>query len=294
MELILLSSIPGLDIKQIIQNIKYYSKVSGKDKNIKDYCLEKEYINPAKPFLKEILVEPLTGYSLTNVLQLPNEYLNVVCRKALKCIISKITKEVKNNDIPILSFHPVLFHQITSEFTILPWLTIFQEALSDSKINISIKSVVSIHDDIYDIYRRLLSSPTKLYFPNNTRKPKFDEESCCEIPKREPEQDLVEIRQILDWRDRELSVAHSIAQGISAAFFLFHRKTLTKTILEAVFEAKPFIYFSHPISQPRSDLIGKQHPQKNKFPSRERGLKFINECQKIADYLNQVRIDANL
>jgi len=274
----------GLDIEKCVNNIDIYA-AANTNKRIKYYCLEKAFHEPAKSFLDKIISPPLPNYKLVHVLMLPCEELKIVCHEGLEIILNNIKNEFIEGENIILSLHPVLYHQITKEYVQPYSPSAIKESLS--KYSIGLNCIVSLHDDIFDVYRNLMKDSSKLFHPDNNRDPEFDEQAGRTLYKREPEKDLVELRQILDWRDRELSTTRYIARSIGVDYFLFHRKARIKSLWDVVFNQKPCVYFSHPISQPRRDINNTPHPVKCLTPSVERGKKFIMSCQHIANTLGK-------
>ncbi|MCP3922739.1 MAG: hypothetical protein GY714_09165 [Desulfobacterales bacterium] len=94
----------------------------------------------------------------------------------------------------------------------------------------------------------------------------------------------MDLRQILDWRDRELSTSRSISQSLGVDFFLFHKKGRIKSFWNIIFKNAKCIYISHSIAQPRRDINNIEHRTKNPVPDKKRGFDFINSYTDFANF----------
>lgn len=281
LELILVSSIPGQNIRLCVDNIiseSHGDAFAASDARSPDkvLCVEDFLIHAAAESLELYRPNvPLGGYTLADVLALPIPELTGACHsaflQALRSIVETRSRLRTKANIAILTFHPVLYHQVTREF-VTPYLAV---SLADclKKLRFGLSFVVSIHEDIYEVYRHLLASG-KLFTPTLPRS-------------RDPIRDLHEERLLLDWRDRELAAAKSLAAGLKTRHFLFHQKGRRTSLWDIIGKKIRSTYFSHPISQPRRDLTGKSHPDKCKIPDIERGREFIKECEDFADKISR-------
>lgn len=271
MRLVIFSSTSGLDIAASMANLLTHGTSQGVGVvgplKVEDACLE-----VAAPLL--VRLYPGMEPTLARFLTLPLQQICDCCRQAFRLTVEAARKKATDAsaEFAFISFHPVLFHQRTTGF-IEPYQGAdLKAALSK---DVAAERVVSIHDDIYDMYRRLLG-PRLLFDPSLTRP-----------GQRRPLQDFQELMLLLEWRDRELSAALSIAQGLGSRHFLFHAKGRTRSLWEAVCEDKPAVYLSHPISQPRRDILGIAHPEKSLEPDGVRGRKLIEDCVQLSDLLSK-------
>jgi hypothetical protein len=99
--------------------------------------------------------------------------------------------------------------------------------------------------------------------------------------RREPLRDISEQLLLLQWRSRELSEAKALAAGSGARHFLFHRNGHAPSLWKVI-NGSPSVYFSHPISQVRRDLLLKRDPGKCNVPDQSRGRKLRSDCDKAA------------
>lgn len=270
-ELVVLSSISGLDIEKCAQRLCEYKY----PKHFGPIRVERSFKQEATPYLKKSIPEPADGYQEVDVLGLPLPELASVCEKSW----TRMLEDVRNRPEPasmyaVATFHPVLYHQTTSEFA-EPYLAGGLPRLVNSYRNehaTDVRWIVSIHDDVYDVYRKLMR-PGRLFDPRLRGK------------KRNPQKDIVDLRMLLEWRDRELSAARAFASSIGARHLLFHCKGRTRTLGQIVFERKPCVYFSHSISQPRRDITGQTDESKCKTPDASRGEEMIKAIQAFSNRL---------
>lgn len=248
-------------------------------------CVE-DYISGALDILVEKegwkLDIPLGGFGLKEFLrELPYNEILKTCKIALRLSLEELESQLKSNfpdgGYGILTIHPVLFTHRTREFAEPYSASVLRELTAE--LDLDLELIVSLHDDIYDIYRRLMD-PGDLFNPIVTREP--DPEKGY---KREPKRDFYELLLILSWRDRELASAHSLAVEADINHLLYHRKGRLDSLAKYIFESKPIIYFSHPISQPRRDLLEKPEEGKCKIPDPDRGRRLQSNIQNFADRL---------
>jgi len=114
----------------------------------------------------------------------------------------------RNAKAAIVTLHPVLYHQSTTEF-LAPYVPEkVRELLIKNKL--ILRYIVSIHDDIYDCYRPLLKQ-NALFQADISRKKRDDKNNQRIVSMRSPIQDIVDMRILLDWRDRELAESRRLA-----------------------------------------------------------------------------------
>jgi hypothetical protein len=279
MNIAIMCSIPGIGVKDCVKNINSQAMATI-GCNVKWVDLEEELISPAEEFLRLRFPHHTGSFKLAHVVSLPDDELASVWHEAFDNAISELANKTPKGDVSLLSMHPVMYHQNTQEYIQLFDHGIMRSILEKHSARVS--SIFSVHDDIYDIYRTLLS-PNHLFHPDTTRPPKWNPASRTWVSRREPETDLTEMRQILDWRDRELSASRNLSRALQTPYFLFPRKTRTRTVWDVIFANRPCVYFSHPISQPRRDINGIIHPVKCLVPDSQRGTEFISLCQEFCD-----------
>lgn len=270
-ELILLSSISGLDIIGCAQRLCDYEQPTKPSGPIK---VENILIEEASKSVEGTDARPSEGYQMVDVLSLPLSELSSLCDRSWTRMLEQVvTRPDQSSRFAIGTFHPVLYHQVTSEFA-EPYLAGKIQSITNeyrSKDKAHVKWIVSIHDDIYDIYRKLMQ-PGKLFDPRRRES-------------RNPIDDIADLRMILDWRDRELAAARAMAVSLDAKHLLFHRKGRLNSLGQILFENKPCIYYSHPISQPRRDIANKVVKGKCEKPDPRRGQELIQAIQSFADHL---------
>lgn len=270
MRLVVFSSVSGVDIKSSITKLRTHG-ASQKVIVVGPFKVEDACVTVAQPVLEDL--HPKTQHTFAQFLTLPFRHICDSCARAFEATAAQACEEARSAqaEFAFVAFHPVLFHQSTTGF-IEPYQGAdLKAAIPD---DVAVERVVSIHDDIFDMYRRLMG-PKLLFDPVLTR----------ESHRREPLQDFQELMLLLDWRDRELSAALSITEGLGSRHFLFHAKGRTQSLWEAVCGNKPAVYLSHPISQPRRDILGKSDPVKCKEPNEARGRALIKELVNLANLL---------
>lgn len=231
------------------------------------------------------VAKPPSGFGLKDILRkLPFDEVVQICQEALRIAFENLKKKF-NSDLPsggyaIVTLHPVLFTHRTREF-VEPYNASLLTNLA-SEFQIQIKRIISIHDDIYDIYRRLMDSGD-LFHPRITRDHDLQKRYF-----REPERDLAELMLVLSWRDRELANSRSLAVHANIPHLLFHRKGRIDCLSKHIFDDQKIIYFSHPISQPRRDILKKPVEGKCSDPIPSRGRELIGKIKLFADRLSEI------
>jgi hypothetical protein len=271
MKLVIFSSASGIDAATCIRNLGTYGASTGAS-YVGPYKVEDRCVDAALPTLQKLYRG--TKHTLAQFLTLPTEHICSFCEQGFRQTVAAACEEgrKKKAEFVFLAFHPVLSHQRTTGFVEPYQGSNLLAAIPD---DITVERVVSIHDDIFDMYRRLLG-PHRLFEPSPTRS-----------GKRRPLQDFQDLMLLLDWRDRELSVAVSIARGLNSRHFLFHAKGRTRSLWDAVCKNVPPVYLSHPISQPRRDILGIEDTEKCSRPDEVRGRSLIGECMEIANTLSK-------
>jgi hypothetical protein len=280
---ILMCGTPGLDLNVCAKILSESANEHSHTCVREPICVEHYIPTAAADRLSRILPDSIADYSLADALGLPYDELVLSANEALNLAIAQTLQHLDGSTArwAIVTVHPVLFHQRTSEF-ITPYygsgfvgLTQFHD----------IVRVVSVHDDVYDVYRRLMRRG-RLFDPELTRIPTASAAGDEPMRRREPLQDLQEVRLLLDWRDRELAASSSLSVQLRTDHLLFHRKGRLAAIRQILFDDRRAVYFSHPISQPRSDLLRLRRPGKNETPDPSRGKALQLEIEKVANRLS--------
>ena len=180
MKIVLLSSITGQDIRSCAEALVSNSQGRLFCAQAQDRILtvEDRLIDAAIPFLRRYRQEPAAGFSLADVLVLPLEELSSACHIALKVSLDEIATQLSDSQTAestvILPFHPVLYHQLTREFVTPYQAGEIRQIFDDASSHVAF--IVSIHDDIYDIYRKLLA-PGRLFASLTTRQRRLDSQN---------------------------------------------------------------------------------------------------------------------
>ena len=284
MKVILVSSIPGLNIADCVDNFINYADEKGT--TIKYYKIEgdngKRLISSAENILSDSGVEKYSGegYTFSQALALPFNHLSTCCNNAFRATLDAIQEDYAKAhfDIAVMSLHSILFHQQTYEFA-NPYIA---SNLVDSLANydMDVEWVVSFQDDIFDSYRNLLAEGQVL-------NPRIRKQSTKDVRLRKPIKDIKDLRFILGWRDSELNNARNMAIALKAKHLLFHKKGRLKSLYNILINDDPIVYFSHPISQPRRDILEKKDAIKSKEPNVERGKEFVRNTNRLANVLGR-------
>jgi hypothetical protein len=272
-KIVLVSSIPGVRIEKCLESVVNFLKI--------EEGLTAEAFSVEGSSLSRLLavargIYPKESFKTPNfVLGLPLEKLTKVCIQAFENTIDEATNTAtdpkKNLDIIFIHFHPVIFHQITSEYA-LTYSSLALKRIFEGSL-LRMNWIVSLHDDIYDTYRPLLQD-----------KQLFHKGDPAD---RELKSDIADLMQVLSWRDRELSTSKSLAMSLGAKHLLIHAKGRAKSLVDIVHHGKPCVYFSHAISQPRKDINGQINIGKSETADVRRGEKLIESCQRFANALGR-------
>jgi len=271
MKYLLFCSIPGLDIEKSLECFKMAAP-AGAPRIVGPIKVEPEARAAAEPDLEKWQGVPEKRF--TQFLRLPPGTISDAGHKGFEKAFAKARKEAAGDTkaVALIAFHPVLYHQ-ESEAFLQPYdggriVSFLQKGEEISRL-------VSLHDDIYDVYTRLLAS-RRLFDPMVTQR-----------PNRGAALDIRELLLILQWRDRELATSMALASGIGCRHLLFLNKGRAKALWDILIDEQPVVYFSHPISQVRRDLLNIPHERKCIVPSRDRGLQLQRQCLEIANRLAQ-------
>lgn len=282
-KIILLCGTPGLDLNSCARLLAESAREHSHECLPEPVCTE-EFIPPAAASrLVRTMPEGIESFSLVDALGLPYDELVASANDALSAALFSVTENLTNSHATsaVLTLHPVLYHQRTSEF-ITPYSVDRFAQISQQH---AIVRIVSIHDDVYDVYRRLMRRG-RLFDPRLTRVPSGGGTASPPVRRREPLRDLQEQRLLLDWRDRELAASSTLSAQLGVGHLLFHRKGRLGALRRILFDMKRPVYLSHPISQPRSDITNIARPGKNETPDRDRGKALQRAIEGVANRLS--------
>lgn len=284
MRLIFVAAIPGLDV---VEWLRASATLARKD------LLSLGEVSP-------IVVEDFFSMSaigradepdqrLSTFLDLPPDDLASVCSNALKHALNRACEG--EPPFAVVCLHPVLYQSETRTF-LAPYSL---GASRDSSVYGLTNAVFfSLHDDVYDICRRLqgqsrhgnlhMLNPRRVYPIAGAGKA----ESKISLV-RDPLRDIQNLLFLLDWRDRELMTTQTLAASVTARHLLFHRKGRASVFWRLAVEDAPAVYFSHPISQVRRDLTG-QTAAKSNVADADRGRRLMDSCNAAATKLVECAI----
>lgn len=278
MRLIFIAGIPGLDLSRWSNESLALAGVGGS--------------SPANKACDPVIVEDLFSMTaiarkdvpdqrLSSFLDLPPDDLNRVCSKAITEAIDKACSS--DGSYGVICFHPVLYQSETRTF-LAPYSSAALSQYIASKNGVE-TIFFSLHDDTYDVCRRLQGITRKgdlhMFHPRRTYAAADDEGTLA----RDPLRDIQNLLFLLDWRDRELMASQALAAAVPSRHILFHRKGRASVFWNIAIKNAPAVYFSHPISQARRDLTGKAHSKKSKAANPERGRKLMDACNSAAGKL---------
>lgn len=273
----LLASTPGIDIRAWGKEFLFHSASEEKQLAHKIFVLE-DYL----PDCSDTTLRSMTGrsgpWNIVNVLTLPLPQLVETAHAGMLRCFQEASDYAREHGQrrALVCFHPVFFHQQTSEFVSPYSVNMIKEALNFCSCHI--EHFVSVHDDVFDIHRRLLGQ-NKLFWPAQNRVKRGKH-------LRSLVRDIDEQLLILGWRDRELMVSRAAAAELKCRHILAHRKMRLDSLSKVLFNDSPCVYFSHPISQPRNDINNKPRPGKSEAADPDRGRALINEIQSTANRLH--------
>jgi hypothetical protein len=119
--------------------------------------------------------------------------------------------------------------------------------------------------------------------------PHLLEEDLPKLKKiRDPLKDIKDLLFILKWRDHELTSSLNKSESIHSKHLLFHNKGRLSSLWRIIWENKPHVYYSHPITQPRNDINLKADPPKCLTPNHKRGENLIKQIQETANNISRI------
>lgn len=219
-------------------NIILFTGQSGIKMN---YCLnriKKELNSEVEIISVENLMEQHSGRNFKKDLlkEHPPYLYNLWHETFEKKVLDSI--ESNNDTIYFLTFHSIYYHQAKLDyFSPLDFDLIKQ-------IRNKVKFIIVLIDDIYDIYQRLLE-PGEMYHEVFTKDPI---DAIFES--------IFNLRNILEWRQIEITISRIIERMLDVKMYLFavkHPIFLINRMIEFDLNKIEFYYLSHPISQTRRE-----------------------------------------
>jgi len=273
------TSISGMTIDKSLEEISSYAN----EKNVTcSFFRFEDYLVLEAERILFLMGEPKNEgnkYSLAQVLTLPYSQLSDACTHAFDRLFADIAELRDSVNAVLISLHPIYFHQQTLEYT-SPLITSKMSQVIQ-KYNLMVDYIISIHDDIYDYYRKLIQKGQLLH-------PKSKQSDLKEGKReRDPNKDINDLLFILSWRDRELTSSINKAKALDVKHLLFHNKGRISALWKIIWDSSPHVYFSHPISQPRHDINGKPNKGKSESGNKDRGERLIKDIQQTADELSR-------
>ncbi len=194
----------------------------------KQISIEKEMARiSGRSFKREILLESIN-------------YQYDLWQKAFDTISDKLSKD-EHKETVFLTLHGVYYHQDKREF-LSPI-----DFLKIGSLQGKVKLLIVFIDDIYDVYRRLLSKG----------------EMYSYVMSLEPLEALFastfNLISILEWRQVEIAVSRLVARLLNIPIYIVaikHPKHMIKKLIESPIEHLQIYYLSHPISTVREDAKG--------------------------------------
>lgn len=230
----------GIKTDEAVKKLARHCEYMGKKVEVIKFepFFKEEYVK-ANPYDDAELVNVKGGY--LRLLRRPKPLLKEIWRAAFIRFSSKIDETPKENVFIIM--HAVFYHQLTREFFSCLDLT------SISKV--PIKKVITLIDDIYDIYLKL-REPHEMY-----------NDYLCYMKQRPPAfklavDSVLNLLNILDWRSIEIAVSEFIADSINRPHYLLAVKHSVEVGDDLLFSEKTPYYVSHPITAVRELLNRKE------------------------------------
>lgn len=236
-------------------------------------------VRAAESFFEQLSLGRVGARAVSHLIRLPQRELFSACREGMRNALVALRDTAKGSKsaVGVLAFHPVLFHQTQQTF-VCPYLA-EDVKLACADLGFQPDTVVSVHDDLYDMHVRLLG-PRQLFDPKTTKRRSGRKES--DPQRRSPLADIQEQLHLLGWRSAEFAFAKNFASGLRARHFLFHAKGHLQSIQRIALGGETGVYLSHPIAQPRRDMTAVSEPGKSDSPNYARGKQLQDDIQAVA------------
>lgn len=229
----LFSSQTGVSVHQSLEKLSAFSAARGRA-----VLLSKVEGSLKDVFATSFPTDPLTddicsAFGMQYLLQKPKKLLIRLWEQAIKLVATAPPPETTR----FLSLHPVLYHSESREF----FSPLDAGYLKDvcQRAGLRVKLVVSLIDDVYDVYSRL-RAPNQMLHPPEP-KSAFQESV----------QAILDLMLLLDWRSNEIMAAEQIARSMDADHYVLAVKHPLSVAYDLLFTEKAPVYVSHPISHIR-------------------------------------------
>jgi|GEM_PF-6237168 len=150
-KVILATSIPGMAMNEVVASLERKAAEEGKTIS----CLDVE--SQLRRIVKERHGDEFTSLKYSKILaySLPARVISRYASEALDSAFNEV-KQISEEgaDYVFVTCHPVFFHQVTRSF-LQPYQASDIVRFAENA-NVDLWTVATVHDDVYDVYRRLL------------------------------------------------------------------------------------------------------------------------------------------
>jgi hypothetical protein len=214
-------------------------------------CLNKieTHINCTKTLLDPVMTrialegEVISRDNFIDVLALPPRTQEDLWRKAFDEFTDRLPK-IEEGKFHLLSFHACYYHPVKTEID----CPVDLEKLS--KVKDRIKMVITLIDDCYDVYRRLMGQ-NQLYSEVLDKKKTRPESAIF--------QSVINLLRIISWREAETAFSRKISSFLDVPHYLVavkHPTFMITRLIEKPADNIRILYLSHHISKLKSKYPG--------------------------------------
>ncbi len=186
----------------------------------------------------------LERFGLPELLLRPKEILLEMWRRVAEASIKECASERDRGiDMAILSFHAIFYNNRSREFFSPVDIAFLSERLQAH--DFQLVRVVTLIDDIYDVFRHLASPPHVFQL------------SVRSDPIKKTTQPILNLQLALDWRSFELLQASQLCRSVGlprSAHVELSVKHSLDVGFRVIIQGSPTLYISHPITIVRHDL----------------------------------------
>jgi len=207
-----------------------------------DYCARQRVSRPAVVILDDKMItqflekypdEPMRDRMLQpggfqRLLLEPKEYLLKLWCDTVENSVSEISQSAES---AFLFLHSVYYHTSSRDFFSCVDLDHLERCLLNKELEISL--VLTLVDDIYDMWRRL-KGPGQLFFSSNN-----------------VVEGIADLLLLLYWRSMEILTSARIAADLDVPHFLVALKHPLSVVYDLIFSDKVPVYVAHPITEVR-------------------------------------------
>jgi len=231
---VIFSSQTGVNVNGALRKLSAYSRARHR----------RVVVRKIEPVMMKEFLKQFPGDSSSQMIRGVSGMQSLVFKP--KCLLLRLWKDAIDNSLralPIrrtlfLSLHPILYSSDSREYFSPVDLDYLKRKLNERGRKVG--AVISLIDDIYDIYRRL-RAPNELLSDVE-----YTGEDSAIL------QSIVEIMMLLDWRAQEIMRAEQIAQSLGVRHYVLATKHPLSVAYDLIFTAKTPVYISHPISAVRA------------------------------------------